>query len=63
MLTLTRKRDERIIIDDPELPYVIVIEVKDIRRNQVRLALDAPSHVRIWRKELYERQHCDQEVL
>ena len=54
MLTLTRKRDERIIIDDPELPYVIVIEVKDIRRNQVRLALDAPSHVRIWRKEIYE---------
>jgi carbon storage regulator len=50
MLVLTRKSGEAIQIGDN-----ITITVVEIKGNQVRLGIDAPSDVLIYRKELYER--------
>ena len=53
MLTLTRKPEETIIIG--EGPDRIEVTVKEIRRNQVRLGILAPENVKIYRKELLDR--------
>ena len=56
MLTITRKRDEQIIIDDPQTDYVITITIKDVRRNQVRLGIEAPRQVQVDRLEVYKKR-------
>jgi carbon storage regulator CsrA len=53
MLTLTRKPQERIIIEDEESGILITLVVKEIRRNQVRLGIEAPDKVKIDRAEVY----------
>ena len=53
MLTLTRKPEETIVIGDGKDRIEVI--VKEIRRNQVRLGIVAPENVRIFRKELIER--------
>lgn len=50
MLTLTRKVGETIKIGDD-----IVIVVKEIRKNQVRIGIDAPRTFEILRSELLKR--------
>lgn len=54
MLVLSRRRDESIIIGDN-----IVITVVDIRGDKVRLGIDAPKEVPVYRREVYEaiQQH------
>lgn len=49
MLTLTRKVGETIRIGDE-----IEIVVKEIRKNQVRIGIMAPRHVKVYREEIYE---------
>lgn len=49
MLVLSRHRDESIIIGDD-----IEITVVDIRGDKVRLGIQAPSHISVHRKEVYE---------
>jgi carbon storage regulator len=49
MLVLTRQPDERILIGDD-----IVIEVREVRGNQIRIGIEAPPEVRILREELVE---------
>jgi carbon storage regulator len=49
MLVLSRHRDETIIIGDD-----IEITVVDIRGDKVRLGIQAPSHISVHRKEVYE---------
>ena len=49
MLILARKVDERIIIGGE-----IEISVVDIRGDQVKLGINAPSHVKVYRQEVYE---------
>lgn len=49
MLVLSRRRDEEIIIGDN-----IRIVVVDIRRDKVRLGVEAPKEVPVHRREVYE---------
>jgi carbon storage regulator len=50
MLVLSRKRDQSIIIDGN-----IRITVVGIQGNQVRLGIEAPNSVSIFREELRDR--------
>lgn len=49
MLVLSRQRDESIKIGDD-----IEITVVDIRGEKVRLGINAPAHIPVHRKEVYE---------
>ncbi len=49
MLVLSRQRDESIMIGDD-----IEITIVDIRGEKVRLGINAPAHVPVHRKEVYE---------
>lgn len=50
MLVLSRRCGERIHIGND-----ITITVVDVDRNKIRLGIDAPSHVGIWREEISPR--------
>ena len=49
MLVLSRQRDESIMIGDD-----IEITVVDVRGEKVRLGINAPAHIPVHRKEVYE---------
>ena len=49
MLVLSRQRDETIMFGDD-----IEITVVDIRGEKVRLGINAPPHIAVHRKEVYE---------
>lgn len=49
MLALTRKIGERIVIGDN-----IVVTVVDVKGDNVRLALEAPKTIKIYRGEIYD---------
>jgi carbon storage regulator len=49
MLILTRKPDEKIIIGDN-----VTISVIEVRGDQVRLGVDAPKTVKVYREEVFE---------
>ena len=49
MLVLSRKRDESIVIDGD-----ITITVVEIRGDKVRLGIDAPKDVGVYRSEVWE---------
>jgi carbon storage regulator len=50
MLILTRKQNETIVIDDD-----IRITVLSDNHGQVKLGIEAPEEVEIWREEIYEK--------
>lgn len=50
MLTLARKVNEAIIVNDN-----IEITVLDVKGDQIKIGIDAPKSVPIYRKELYEQ--------
>ncbi|WP_026879664.1 carbon storage regulator CsrA [Ignatzschineria larvae DSM 13226] len=50
MLILTRKPGERFVINDD-----ITVTVLEFKGNQIRIGIDAPSDVKIFREEVYER--------
>ena len=49
MLVLSRKKGQTLVIGDD-----IEITVIDIQGDQIRLGVEAPKHVKVYRKELYE---------
>jgi carbon storage regulator len=49
MLVLSRQRDESIIVGDN-----VQITVVDIRGDKVRLGIQAPPHIPVHRKEVYD---------
>ena len=51
MLVLNRKPGEKVVIGDG-----ITLTVVEVRRDRVRLGIDAPAQVRILRAELACRQ-------
>jgi carbon storage regulator len=50
MLILTRNQNESIVIDDD-----IRITVLSDKHGQVKLGIEAPDDVEIWREEIYDR--------
>ena len=56
MLILTRKQNESIAIDDD-----IKITVISNRHGQVKLGIEAPENVGIWREEIYARLDDEQD--
>ena len=50
MLILTRKIGESIILDGG-----IKITVADVRGNQIRIGIEAPEEINVYREEIYER--------
>lgn len=52
MLVLSRHRDESIILDTKE--GQVVITVCDIRGDKCRLGIQAPQHMPVHRREVYE---------
>lgn len=48
MLVLTRKKNESIIINDN-----IEITIVDVQGEQVRIGINAPKSVSVYRKEIY----------
>jgi carbon storage regulator len=49
MLVLSRKKNESIIIDEN-----IVVTIVEIRGGKVRLGIEAPKHVTVHRREVYD---------
>jgi len=49
MLVLTRKIGERIVIADD-----IVVTVVNVQGDNIRLAVDAPKEIKIYRGEIYD---------
>ncbi len=54
MLILTRKLGESVIIDDD-----IKITILGTKGNDVKIGIEAPRDVEIWREELYEKLDSD----
>lgn len=50
MLVLSREKFEQIIINDD-----IKIQIVDIRGGKVRIGIEAPDDVVVWRKEVYDQ--------
>jgi len=49
MLILSRKVDEKIVIGDD-----ISVSIVEIRGDQVRIGVDAPKTVKVFRKEVFD---------
>lgn len=49
MLILTRKLNEKVVIGDG-----IVVSVVELRGDQVKLGIEAPRSVKVFRQEVYE---------
>lgn len=49
MLVLSRQRDETIMIGDD-----IEITIVDVRGEKVRIGINAPAHIPVHRKEVYD---------
>jgi len=52
MLVLSRKLNEKIVIDGG-----IVVTVVKIEGGQVRIGIEAPSHVKVFREEILSKSH------
>ena len=49
MLILSRKINEKVVIGDD-----ITISIVEIRGDQVRIGIDAPKKVKVFRQEVYD---------
>jgi carbon storage regulator len=49
MLALTRKVGERLVINDN-----IVVTVVEVKGDSIRLAIDAPKSIKVYRGEIYD---------
>ena len=58
MLVLSRKLNEKIVIDGG-----IVITVVKIDRNQVRIGIEAPGHIPVYREEILPSYRQEQDEL
>jgi len=49
MLVLTRKKNQKIMIGDN-----IELTIVEIKNEQIKIGVDAPPHVKVFRKEVYD---------
>ncbi len=49
MLILSRKLNEKVVIGDG-----IVVSIMEIRGDQIKLGIDAPKTVKVFRQEVYD---------
>ena len=56
MLILTRRVDETVMIGDE-----VTITILGVRGNQVRVGINAPKSVAVYREEIYERIKREQQ--
>jgi len=56
MLVLSRKLNEKIVINGD-----IVITVVKIDRNQVRIGIEAPGHIPVYREEILPLTHNEKD--
>ncbi|MCL2181069.1 MAG: carbon storage regulator CsrA [Treponema sp.] len=49
MLILSRKIDEKVVIGDD-----ITVSIIEIRGDQVRIGIDAPKKIKVYRQEVYD---------
>lgn len=54
MLILSRKKDERIVINDN-----IKIQVVDVKTDAVKIGIEAPDHIKIYREEVWISIHAE----
>lgn len=60
MLTLARREGESIILTIEGMePIRIMLSTVDKRRQQARIAIEAPDEVEIWREELLHENGND----
>ena len=50
MLVLSRKKEESIVLGDS-----IIVTIIDIKSDHIRIGIDAPRDVAIYRKEIYDQ--------
>ena len=53
MLVLTRRINERIIIGDD-----IIVTVLEVHGDQVRIGIDAPRDIKVFREEVLQRDQA-----
>ena len=56
MLILTRRVDETVMIGDE-----VTITILGVKGNQVRVGINAPKSVAVYREEIYERIKREQQ--
>lgn len=57
MLILSRKTDQKILIGEN-----IVVAVLEIRRDHVKVGIDAPQQLRVYRHEVYESIQAENKI-
>lgn len=55
MLVIGRKRNESFIIDVPRQAR-IVVQIVSVESGHIRIGIDAPLDVKVWRSELAEKR-------
>jgi carbon storage regulator len=57
MLVLSRREGESIVIDGE-----VVVTILEIKGSQIRLGIQAPKDVAVWRKELVKEPPAEREL-